>query len=58
MQYVLILFLATSPSSQSGAASISQQFSSQQACESVGRALIKSAEDRGNYVLTWGCFAR
>lgn len=58
MIYVLILFIATSSSVQSGAAGISQEFSSLENCQSAGNALIKQADSRDTFVLTWGCFKK
>jgi hypothetical protein len=57
MHYILILFMATQ-SSQTGGAGISAEFSSKENCEVAGKALAKSAHERRNYVLTYGCFAK
>lgn len=56
--FVLIMFMATSSSTQSGAAAISHEFDSEQACVSAGKALAGNAVDRKNYVITWGCFSK
>ena len=54
--YVLILFLATSSSSNAGTASVNQEFNTKEACVAAGASLVNSAQARGNYVLSWGCF--
>ncbi len=56
--YILIIFISTSSSSQSGAASISQEFSTHLACANAGKGLTEQAHSRGNFVLTWGCFPK
>lgn len=58
MVYILIMFLSTSPSDPSGAASISQEFTSQETCRIAGASLAKSAHEKQNYVLSWGCFQK
>lgn len=56
--WILIMFLSTSASSQSGAAAVNVEFDTQQACQKAGRSLAEDAWKRGNYVLTWGCFTK
>ena len=58
MNWVLIIFISTSTSTQSGAAAVTEQFFYQSRCEEAGKALVKQAQERGNHVLTWGCFKR
>ncbi len=58
LTYVLILFIATGTPVSSGAASITQEFTSEKSCLSAGKALVDSATQRHNYVLTWGCFPK
>lgn len=54
--WVLVLVLATSNASQTGATSVVVPFSTEQRCLAAGAALTKGAEQRENYVLVWGCF--
>lgn len=56
--FILILVLSTSSSGQSGSASVTQEFSTKEKCLSAGALLIGSIAQRGNYVLTWGCFPK
>lgn len=56
--WILIMFIATSSSSQAGTASISQEFDSSITCKAAGEAIIGGATNRGNYVLAWGCYKK
>lgn len=56
--FILIIFISTSPTINSGAAGISQEFTSQSACIGAGNALADNATKRGNFVLSWGCFKK
>lgn len=56
--WILILFVATSSSSSSGAASVSTEFSNYGNCKAAGLVLAANAKERNNYVLTWGCFKK
>lgn len=56
--YILIMFISTSSSTQSGAAAISTEFSSNETCIAAGRAISDQAHKRGNNILTWGCFKK
>ena len=53
--FILIMFVATSTSSQSGAASVTQEFSSYERCMVAGAMIVADVERRRNYVLSWGC---
>ena len=55
--YVLIMFISTSSTPNSGAAAVSYRFESERACMSAGSALAENAKHRNNYVFTWGCFS-
>lgn len=55
---ILIMVLATSSSVHSGSASIVVEFDNKQACMNAGNSLMKDAINRGNFVLTWGCFSK
>jgi hypothetical protein len=58
MKFILIMFLATTSNSNSGTGGIAAEFNSKQACEAAGRGLYESSYERGNYVLTYGCFPK
>ena len=56
--YILIIFISTSSSINSGSASVSQEFETIERCESAGKSLTADVYKRGNNVLTWGCFKK
>lgn len=56
--HILIIVLATSSYERSGAATVQAEFSSSSACTQAGNALIRQAQERKNYILTWGCFPK
>lgn len=58
MIYILIMAIATSSSVQSGASLVSTEFHNEAACERAARLLVQNASQRGNYVLTYGCFSK
>ena len=55
---ILILVMATSNYTKVGAASTVAEFSDMAKCQAAGLALTKQAQERQNYVLTWGCFPK
>lgn len=55
MPFVLFLFMATTSSGHSGAASVTYKFENQAACLNAGKILANNAHERGNYVLSWAC---
>lgn len=56
--YVLIIFMATSGGVGVGNSAISQEFNTEGRCLAAGFALVKNTQERGNHILTWGCFPK
>lgn len=54
--FILALVLASSSHNYGGAASVVVPFTTKELCMQAGDALIKQAQERNNYILTWGCF--
>jgi len=56
--YIMIIVMATSGFSKSGSTDVVAEFSSSQSCLAAYNYLLKDAQDRGNYILTGGCFKK
>lgn len=56
--YIMIIVMATSSFNRSGATDVVAEFSSSQSCIAAYNYLLKDAQERGNYILTGGCFKK
>lgn len=56
--WILILVLSTHASHYSGATTAQMEFSSSETCTNALKNLTKTAQERGNYILTQGCFKK
>ncbi len=56
--WILIMFMSTDPSTQSGVGAISAEFNSEKSCLLAGQALAKQARQRRAHINSWGCFQK
>lgn len=57
--FILIIFMSTSASAQSGTGAISQEFSSNATCLAAGQVLVQEAVKGNKWPnIVWGCFPK
>jgi hypothetical protein len=56
--FILILIVATGSHSYSGSTSVTEEFTTREKCIVAGKSLATDLVRKGNYLLTYGCFAK
>jgi hypothetical protein len=56
--WIMVIVLATSNYTTSGASAVQVEFTSQEKCIHAINSLSTMAQDRRNYILTKGCFKK